>query len=329
MAWLAAFTMPERLLREGLGKFVRACGTATDYLYTSQRNEAEIGLDFYVSRFYDPYLNHWTQPDTIVPDQADPLSWDRYAYVLNNPVKYTDPSGHCPWCIVIGAIAGAAVGYGSQVYSNYQNGVTGADAWLTNISGEVIAGSTLIGATIGLGVGVVSVVAGGGAVTSGGIAAGTGGTATAANTACGGDLCTDETQKVTTSLSASLHTANQVTSYSTTGIQPYYPPRLGFNGLPQVTTLLPGEVVDRYGSTFGSFLSPAGTPLWARSLPPGVEKLTLNTYQVMKPIENVLSGTVSPYFGQIGGGMQYYIGTPYGQNVQSLINSGHLLQIIQ
>lgn len=49
----------------------------------------------------------------------------------------------------------------------------------------------------------------------------------------------------------------------------------------------------------------------------------------MKPIENVLAGTVAPYFGQIGGGIQYYIGSPYGQNVQSLINSGHLLPIIQ
>jgi len=34
------------------------------------------------------------QPDTIVPDPGDPQSLNRYAYTRNNPVRYTDPSGH-------------------------------------------------------------------------------------------------------------------------------------------------------------------------------------------------------------------------------------------
>jgi hypothetical protein len=48
----------------------------------------------YVARRYDPYLNHFTQPDSIVPDLYNSQSWDRYAYALNNPIRYTDPSGH-------------------------------------------------------------------------------------------------------------------------------------------------------------------------------------------------------------------------------------------
>jgi hypothetical protein len=40
------------------------------------------------------YLNRWTSPDSIIPNTYDPQSYDRYAYVRNNPINYTDPSGH-------------------------------------------------------------------------------------------------------------------------------------------------------------------------------------------------------------------------------------------
>jgi RHS repeat-associated protein len=53
-----------------------------------------FGLMFYNARWYDPYLNHFTQPDSIVPDPYNPQDWNRYLYARNNPLRYTDPSGH-------------------------------------------------------------------------------------------------------------------------------------------------------------------------------------------------------------------------------------------
>jgi hypothetical protein len=48
-----------------------------------------------VARWYDPYLNRFSQPDTIVPLASQGVqAWDRYAYANNNPVKFKDPSGH-------------------------------------------------------------------------------------------------------------------------------------------------------------------------------------------------------------------------------------------
>lgn len=52
----------------------------------------------YKARFYDPYINRFIQPDTIVPDPANPQSWNRYAYVRNSPINFNDPSGHSRDC---------------------------------------------------------------------------------------------------------------------------------------------------------------------------------------------------------------------------------------
>lgn len=48
------------------------------------------------ARFYDVYLNRWSQPDTIVPQPENPQAPNRYGYVYQSPLKNTDPSGHCP-----------------------------------------------------------------------------------------------------------------------------------------------------------------------------------------------------------------------------------------
>ena len=48
----------------------------------------------YGARFYSSSLNRWPQPDTIVPQPGNPQSLNRYAYGLNNPVRYRDSSGH-------------------------------------------------------------------------------------------------------------------------------------------------------------------------------------------------------------------------------------------
>jgi hypothetical protein len=44
------------------------------------------------------------------------------------------------------AVVGAAIGYGAQVYSNYQNGYNGSEAWTQNIDYKPIVGGALAGA---------------------------------------------------------------------------------------------------------------------------------------------------------------------------------------
>ena len=41
-----------------------------------------------------PYINRFLNADTIVPGYANPQNLNRYSYVTNNPLRYTDPTGH-------------------------------------------------------------------------------------------------------------------------------------------------------------------------------------------------------------------------------------------
>ncbi len=47
------------------------------------------------ARYYVPAIGRFASADTIVPDPAEPQSFNRYSYTLNNPLRYTDPTGHC------------------------------------------------------------------------------------------------------------------------------------------------------------------------------------------------------------------------------------------
>ena len=41
-----------------------------------------------------PYINRFLSADSIVPGYANPQNLNRYSYVTNNPLRYTDPTGH-------------------------------------------------------------------------------------------------------------------------------------------------------------------------------------------------------------------------------------------
>ncbi|HTQ21993.1 RHS repeat-associated core domain-containing protein [Mycobacterium sp.] len=63
-------------------------------LWQSQRHDHDSGLTDLTARYYDPELGQFTAADSIIPDPYRPQSLDRYAYTENDPINYTDPSGH-------------------------------------------------------------------------------------------------------------------------------------------------------------------------------------------------------------------------------------------
>ncbi len=155
------------------GETLSDTGTVSvKHKFTSQELDSETGLYYYGARCYDPVLGKFTTADSIVPDPTNPQSLNRYSYVLNNPLKYTDPSGHWGFSsifkgakkllksagkaiksalskpVVRFAIAAVItyVTYGAA--SAYLGGLTlGGEAALLSSSQVMLASATIAGAT--------------------------------------------------------------------------------------------------------------------------------------------------------------------------------------
>ncbi|HET9173362.1 MAG TPA: TNT domain-containing protein [Actinospica sp.] len=123
-----------------------------------------------------------------------------------------------------------------------------------------------------------------------------------------------------------------------------YPPDNGYqldgsgNPIEWRQRLFRGQDIDRYGSVYGSFLAPAGTPYAQRAIPPTSLESTpaascnYHDYVVLKPF-TVDAGPIAAWFDQPGGGLQYQLdaglvpGAPAQLNVLWLLNNGYLAEI--
>ena len=136
--------------------------------FTGHEHVDSIGLINMNARMYDPVIGRFLSADTIVPGVLNSQAHNRYSYVNNNPLKYTDPSGHAPnlkkiarafknftvashiagaYMAVgfkiggpVGAIQGAKIAMGS--YKAYRNGVSTGDILKSNVKSFAMMGAS-------------------------------------------------------------------------------------------------------------------------------------------------------------------------------------------
>ena len=125
--------------------------TVLDRGYTGHEHIQSVGLINMNGRLYDPKLHRFLQPDNNIQDPFNPQNYNRYGYVLNNPLKYTDPSGESVLGFVFGFFGsmyvhgGAASGGQVNPFKWSHNDWNSAFAGAASSAGSFYATSTASG----------------------------------------------------------------------------------------------------------------------------------------------------------------------------------------
>jgi len=118
--------------------------------YTGHEHLKEYDLINMNGRVYDQLLGQFIQPDNNISQPESSQGYNRYSYVLNNPLKYTDPSGENPLGLVIFLAVAQATQSGVQAY---MNGGGAGEVW--QAVGTSLAYSAL-SYGIGMGLGAIA-----------------------------------------------------------------------------------------------------------------------------------------------------------------------------
>ena len=74
-----------------------AGGSATTHKFTGKERDSESGLDYFGARYYGSSMGRFLSPDPLGGHLEYPQSLNKYVYVMDNPLRFTDPTGLDLW----------------------------------------------------------------------------------------------------------------------------------------------------------------------------------------------------------------------------------------
>jgi len=124
--------------------------------YTGHEHFFEVNLIHMNGRMYDANLGRFLSPDNYIQDPFNTQSYNRYGYVLNNPLKYVDPSGEflkflvqvvviiLVVVIVVWAIAAPFLVYGAVVATGGFSVAAGVAAFVATAAASYVVADFLV-----------------------------------------------------------------------------------------------------------------------------------------------------------------------------------------
>ena|GEM_PF-4945251 len=126
--------------------------TSTTHGYTGHEMAEAVGVIHMNGRLYDPHFGRFLQADPLVQSPQNLQSWNRYSYAFNNPLAYTDPSGHMSVGDALRTVAAIAIVY----YAPYLAPYLGESTAAAYVVGGFAAGAVQTGSLRGAVTGAVS-----------------------------------------------------------------------------------------------------------------------------------------------------------------------------
>ena len=105
------------------------------YGYNGESTNVKTGLQYLWARYYDAENGTFTTEDSDLGTTENPLTRNRYDYTTNNPLNYSDPTGHSLWSRIKSAAKKAVKTVTKAVKSvakTVVSGVKAAAKWVQN-----------------------------------------------------------------------------------------------------------------------------------------------------------------------------------------------------
>ena len=91
------------------------------YGYCGHETLFDFGLIDMGGRVYDPVIGRFLSCDNFVQEPENSQNFNRYSYCLNNPLRYSDPSGELFWLIPAAIIVGSGIVNAAMNADNIHN----------------------------------------------------------------------------------------------------------------------------------------------------------------------------------------------------------------